>query len=206
MAKAGRIGISLKPSLVGGGVEISLAHNVHLHDNPFKDTPFGKHNYPVFSIVKGMSFILPQLPSVEALGAQTSNLIDASETYTAINKLDAGWREGLVGSYFFVDEEKFSSSTDGSVRNLRTRMWADREDPATGSAASALASYLSLQKGKAGRYAYRILQGVEMGQRSEIFVEVGVQDGKDGGVEIEEVVLSGSAVQVMQGTLEVPEA
>src|ERR1700753_3386043 len=31
--KAGRIGISLNPSVAGGGVQISVAHNVHIHGN-----------------------------------------------------------------------------------------------------------------------------------------------------------------------------
>ncbi len=197
--KAGRFAISHNPAVAGGGVQIAVAHNVHLHDSPFADASFGKH--PVFSIVKGMTFILPQLTDVDALGSEARNLLDVSETYKAYNKLDEGWREGLIGAYFYVDQ---GTSADG-VRNLRTRMFASREDPATGSAASALTSYLALQEGKAGRYKYAIIQGVEMGQKSEIFVEIGVKDGKDG-AEIEEVLLSGSAVQVMQGTLEIPAA
>jgi predicted PhzF superfamily epimerase YddE/YHI9 len=45
------------------------------------------------------------------------------------------------------------------------------EDSATGSAASALAGYLSLKKGKAGgRYRYEMAQGVEMGRVSIPFV------------------------------------
>jgi len=135
------------------------------------------------------------------LAQQAKNHLDASNTYTAIDKLDDGWREGLIGTYFYVD---VGTSSEG-VRNLRTRMFASREDPATGSAASALTSYLALQEGKAGRYKYAIVQGVEMGQKSQIFVEVGVKNGKDG-FKIDEVLLSGSAVQVMEGTSEVPPA
>jgi PhzF family phenazine biosynthesis protein len=198
-AKAGRIPISLNHSVAGGGVQIAVAHNVHIHSNAFKDSAFAKHNYPVISIVKGMTFILAQIPSVEALAVQTADLLDSASTYTACNEIDDGWREGLVGSYFFVDE----GTSSAGVRNLRTRMFATREDPATGSAASALTSYLALQEGKAGRCTFKIVQGVEMGQRSEIFVEVGVRHGKDG-VEVEEVLLSGSAVAVMHGTLEIP--
>ena len=194
-AKAGRIGISVLPAV--NGVQISVVHNVHFHDSLSKDTSFGEN--PVISIVKGMTFILPKLPDLNSLGLQTTSVLDASNTYTAYEKLDEGWQEGLIGTYFYVDK---GTSADG-VRNLRTRMFASREDAATGSAASALSSYLSLQEGKAGRYKYAIVQGVEMGQRSEIFVEVGVKDGGNR-LEIEDVLLSGSAVPVMQGTLEVP--
>lgn len=88
-------------------------------------------------------------------------------------------------------------------------MFGSREDPATGSAASALASYLSVQTGRAGRYKYRLTQGVEMGQKSQIAVEVsvkatGTERGNDN-VEVEEVLLSGSAVLTMQGILEIPD-
>lgn len=91
-------------------------------------------------------------------------------------------------------------------------MFGSREDPATGSAASALTSYLSLQHtGTPGRYKYHITQGVEMGQQSEIAVEVSTRSSdastnKSGaGMAIDEVLLGGSAVLNMQGTLEVPD-
>ncbi|KAK5354326.1 hypothetical protein LTS03_011905, partial [Exophiala xenobiotica] len=101
------------------------------------------------------------------------------------------------------------------TRDLRTRMFGSREDPATGSAASALASYLALQTGRAGRYKYRLTQGVEMGQNSQIAVEVSVKlatastatvlGGINDKVEVEEVLLSGSAVLTMRGTLDIPD-
>ena len=196
-AKAGRFGITLNPAV--SGVQIVVAHNVHLHA-----APFAQHQYPVFSIVRGMNFVLARQPDLEALGAQTVNLLGAENTYSpaVLNAaLDDGWREGLLGTYFYVD---LGVSGDGAVRNIRTRMFATREDPATGSAASALCSYLSLQQGKAGTYKYHLTQGVEMGQRSEIFVEVRVKEAQDG-VEIDKVLLSGCAVLTMQGSLEVPE-
>ena len=62
-----------------------------------------------------------------------------------------------------------------------------------------------MKEGKPGRYRYHLTQGVEMGQRSEIFVNVGVKENATGvGVEIEEVLLSGCAVLTMQGSLEIP--
>ncbi|KIW64698.1 hypothetical protein PV04_09615 [Phialophora macrospora] len=192
-AKGGRFEVALQPD--GSGVQVSVAHDVHLHG-----PVFAPHTDPVISIVKGVTFILVRLADVEELGSRATNLLDAGSVFTACEKLDEGWREGLVGTYFFVDQ---GTGPDG-VRNLRTRMFAWCEDPATGSAACALTAYLSLQEGTAGRYNYKIVQGVEMGQRSEIFVEIGVKKGEMHGTEIEEVLLSGSAVQVMQGTLEVP--
>lgn len=206
-AKAGRFGITLNPAVVGGGVQIAVAHDVHIHSAPFAGTAFAQH--PVVSIVKGMTFILAQLPDLDALGAATRSLIDPAETYSACSALDPGWREGLVVTYFFVDTGTTTTGDDGGVRTLRVRCQGSREDPATGSAASALTSYLSLQHGRAGRYRYALTQGVEMGQRSEIFVDVAVKDAapsSPAGVEIDQVLLSGSAVQVMQGSLTVPES
>ena len=75
-------------------------------------------------------------------------------------------------------------------------MLGSREDPATGSAASALSSYLSLQRKRAGRYKYYVTQGVEMGRPSTI--EVAVR--KEGGA-VRKVSIGGQSVPVMRGTL-----
>ncbi|KAG6829897.1 hypothetical protein H0H92_003030 [Tricholoma furcatifolium] len=120
------------------------------------------------SIVKGMTFVLVEVKSTDALGRM--------QAY--------GARVGVEG----LDDK------DGVVK-LRTRMFdGTLEDPATGSAASTLAGWLSVQRG-AGKWRFEIEQGVEMGRRSEIFVEVGVGEGD---VMIE---LGGSAVEVMEGSL-----
>lgn len=197
--KSGLLGIQLNPAI--DGVQISVAHNVRIHANPFQGEPYA--HYPVVSIVKGMTFLLAQQTSLEELGLQTQSLLGTENTKTAFKLLDEGYRAGLVISYFFVD----LGVNDDGVRELRTRSHGSREDPATGSAASALTSYLSLKQGKPGRYSYRITQGVEMGQKSQIFVNVGVKEKDAGdGVEIEEVLLSGSAVLTMQGFLQIPDA
>lgn len=73
------------------------------------------------------------------------------------------------------------------------------EDPATGSAACTLASFLALQTGGTSKTVnYAIEQGEEMGRRSVIGVTV-MLDAT--GKAVGNVVLSGSAVPVMQGTL-----
>ena len=73
------------------------------------------------------------------------------------------------------------------------------EDPATGSAACTLASFLALQAGGSSRiFDYSIEQGVEMGRRSVIGVKITLDAT---GKAVRKVVLSGSAVPVMQGTL-----
>lgn len=74
------------------------------------------------------------------------------------------------------------------------------EDPATGSAASDLVAYLSLNDGKAGEtLKYELTQGVEMGRKSDIFIDVVM--AQEGGIET--LYLEGEAVQVMEGRLTV---
>lgn len=90
------------------------------------------------------------------------------------------------------------------------------EDPATGAGCCALASYLALQLGDGGakeaHHVFAIEQGVEMGRRSQICVEVRVSAGeqkpreekeetKGKEVKVKEVVLSGKACFVMKGEL-----
>jgi PhzF family phenazine biosynthesis protein len=72
------------------------------------------------------------------------------------------------------------------------------EDPATGSAASCLAAYLSLKEGgDIKTLKYELVQGVEMGRRSEIFIEIEMTEDRS----VSEVYLEGGAVKVMEGRL-----
>ena len=76
------------------------------------------------------------------------------------------------------------------------------EDPATGSASSTLAAYLALHKAENtsrtanSPHKFEMVQGVEMGRRSVIGVEVISKEDR-----IEKIILSGSAVSVMEGSL-----
>jgi trans-2,3-dihydro-3-hydroxyanthranilate isomerase len=73
------------------------------------------------------------------------------------------------------------------------------EDPATGSASAALAALLaSRDPDTDGRFHLTIEQGVEMGRRSIIEVEV-VKTGET----IADVRITGRCVAVMQGTIQV---
>ncbi|KAF2190168.1 Diaminopimelate epimerase-like protein [Zopfia rhizophila CBS 207.26] len=187
--KAGRMPIRLGER----GVELEVAHNVHVHDHPFKNESFG--HYPVVSIVKGMTFLLAKVPDLEILARQDRNLIGTENTYTRKEALDEGWREGIVTTYFYCD---LGFDEDGT-RLLRTRTFGAREDPATGSAASALCSYLSLSEDGAVVRNFHLTQGVEMGRQSDIFVETTLKDC--GG--IEKVTLKGTATKMMEGWFEV---
>ena len=205
--KAGPVG--LRYDVVKKTAKAAIPHNVHVHkkrwsrDELFKLQPNlaaahergqvkAQDDYPIVSIVKGMTFILVELESVEALAK-----VSLAGQSVEIDGLDQGWDDTFIGTYFYVQ----TGTSDNGATQLRTRMIeGPLEDPATGSAASDLVSYLSLNNGKAGEILkYELVQGVEMGRRSEISIDVVM--AKDGG--IEKVYLEGGAVQVMEGRLTV---
>ncbi|KAL4787555.1 hypothetical protein BJX76DRAFT_299886 [Aspergillus varians] len=203
--KAGSFPITLQDANLGI-VAARVAHNVHIHQNqyPLEEAlrlyptlkPFlAPSSIALFSVVKGMNQLLVELPSLEALGAVTTAYggLPPDSSY-----LDVGWDEGLTTTYFYVkdvEDEKLGR------RVIRTRtILGNLEDPATGSAASGLAAYLSLSDGGTRQFKYEFVQGVEMGRRSEIGVEVVIGDrGK-----IESLELKGSAVRVSEGKIVVP--
>lgn len=205
MTKSGPIGIS---GLENGHVVADIAHNVHVHSRTAADLDDRlarkglsdvvilaekERASELVSIVKGMAFMCIQLGSMEELGQAKPE----GKQFGAKGLLDEDWDVGFVGKYYHVKEE--GEQADG-VRRIRTRMIEGiMEDPATGSAACALASYLSLKNGGAEQVTkYAITQGVEMGRKSEIGVEVELEDNRK---EIKSVRLSGAAVKVMEGKL-----
>lgn len=124
----------------------------------------------------GLPFVLVELSGPTALAAASADI--------------TAFRNGLenfgpdIGSFYLY------------VRNgaeIRARMFAPLngipEDPATGSAAAALAAHLADADGGPGQFA--ITQGVEMGRPSRI--EVAVADGA--------ITVAGQTVEVMRGTL-----
>jgi len=200
ITKAGEIPITYSP--VTRYASAQIPHDVHIHQSRIALTdllqcqpklsmnqPLLPSAFPVVSIVKGMSFVLIELPDVETL-ARVSTTTIATPCH-----LDVGWDESFVANYFFVKENHTSYSFA-----LRTRMIAGiLEDPATGSAASALAAFLSIAaETPSTEFEYQMIQGVEIGRKSEIGVKVRTNTAGDG---IEHVVLSGKAVVVSEGKL-----
>lgn len=192
-------------------VAAQIAHNTRIHAARFSASevlrlhptlaPFLAKDatFPLFSIVNGMSQLFIELQSLEALAAVTP--ATGGELVSAAKYLDEGWKAGLVCVYFFV------RSVEDSVlkrKVIRSRMMLGTlEDPATGSSASGLAAYLTLTEGQAGQdHQYHVVQGVEMGRRSDIGVGVTLDAEK----KIEQVVLTGTAVSVSEGKVLVPQA
>lgn len=74
------------------------------------------------------------------------------------------------------------------------------EDPATGSAAAALAGYLAVrQESRGGTLEWEVEQGVDMGRPSTLFLEADLHEGR-----VTAVRVGGSSVRVGEGFLELP--
>lgn len=189
---------TVEAEFVDGAAKAAIPHNVHLHsENPFSVSEVealqpqlrGKEvsKIDIVSPVRGMNFVCVELPDLETLA-----LVQCTGKRPAA-KLDSEWNVGFCGALFYV---KTGSEDGGRHVKLRTRMIEGvLEDPATGSAACALTSFLSL-KAKEKTVTYEITQGVEMGRQSDIGVSVTLNNALDG---VESLMLSGSSVKVMEG-------
>jgi predicted PhzF superfamily epimerase YddE/YHI9 len=195
-----------------GVAEVSVPHDVYVHRErllrhplPGEETnPSGEETVPLVSIVKGMAFNLVPLKTLEALGSVSQGLIPVASVFKG-EHLDpgSGWDVGYTGTFYYCDLG--TDQEDAERRLIRTRSIGTREDPGTGSASSALCCYLALQEGKhkgKGPFKFHLTQGVEMGRRCDIFVDV---TRREDGAGIEDVKLSGTAVEVMEGVLRVDE-
>lgn len=151
-----------------------------------------RDDFAIVSIVKGMTFVLVELDSLEAL-----EVVGVAGQGVTISGLDEGWDKTFIGTYFFVRTGKDASG----ATTLRTRMIeGPLEDPATGSAASDLAAYLSMEECKPTEILrFEIVQGVEMGRRSNISINVEMNSDNS----ISKIFLEGGAVRVMEGRLEI---
>ncbi|KAK4613319.1 hypothetical protein CLAFUW4_09461 [Fulvia fulva] len=202
LANAGPIEVDF----ANGVATASIPHNVHIHTQyrftvdqvhglqPALKGPLRSEDaIAVVSPVKGMNFVTVELPDLESLAKVTSSAKPAPK----LDEAD-GWNVGFSGSYFYVVAEP---GLDTSHVKLQARMIEGSfEDPATGSAACALACYLALKRAQHRTITFEITQGLEMGRKSEIGVTVTLMENLKS---VEKVELSGSAVKVMEGQIEV---
>nr|OQO20859.1 hypothetical protein B0A51_12108 [Rachicladosporium sp. CCFEE 5018] len=198
--KAGPIEIEYDSSVA----KASIPHNVHVHtESPSNAKAVtnlqprleGKEllNIATVSPVKGMNFVYIQLSDLETLTLVECTGLKPKPT------LDSAWNVGFCGSVFYVLGERSTSPEAAVKQSLRMRMIEGiLEDPATGSAACGLAAFLAM-KGDDRRVDFEMTQGVEMGRQSDIGVEVTLDKS---GKAVEKIVLSGSAVKVMEGRVE----
>jgi trans-2,3-dihydro-3-hydroxyanthranilate isomerase len=140
------------------------------------------------------------LPCVASCGAPFLLVELASRAALAKARFSAaaGLPEAEANGVFL-----FTRDTGDPDLSLRARMFAPAhgiaEDPATGSAAAALAGFLGGRPGLAdGWHRWRIAQGVEMGRPS--LIEASARREGSG---VAEVRIGGRAVPVAEGTIEV---
>ncbi|KAH7070214.1 phenazine biosynthesis-like protein [Paraphoma chrysanthemicola] len=180
-----------------GKSTVAIPHDVHIHRATLAHPTSPNTTVPIVSIVKGMAFGLCRMPDLETLGTRTGPLLPAQDRFKR-EYLDAGsgWDIGYTGSFYYVDLGL--DPEDATRRILRTRSIPAFEDPGTGSASGALCCYIALTEGVKGRVErFHLVQGVEMGRRCDIYVDVEM-DGEGG---VKGVELSGMAVEVMEGIL-----
>lgn len=144
-----------------------------------------RHHAPVFASV-GLKFILVEVKDLAALARAATKLeplLVLHETYA---------REETDCAIFLY--------TWAGRDHVRARMFAPldnvAEDPATGSASAALGAYLSSLGARSRDRHLLVEQGVEMGRRSLIHVDVGTQAGR-----FDHVRITGTCVEVMRGTI-----
>ncbi|KAF8302326.1 Diaminopimelate epimerase-like protein [Clavulina sp. PMI_390] len=155
------------------------------------------------SIVEDLAFILVRVTSLEVLGALPTS------SSTSFKPRDfpgfENYKAAALTIYAYCIVEEGGSETQGTTK-IRTRLirptW---EDPATGSAASCLTGYLTLtaQPQTTDVRRFEVTQGVEMGRRSDIVLEVKAKTNEGSGPAIDKIWLEGTAVPVMNGTLTV---
>ncbi|KAM0237863.1 hypothetical protein ACHAP5_008871 [Fusarium lateritium] len=212
VVKAGRIDIDFDQH---GSARASIPHDVRLHETRLPKPQYegdeqlakltaAEEGAPLFSIVNGMTFALIELPSLEMLGAAKVGAMGLISG----DLQDDGWKHDFDSRRYYFVREGGEQSSDGKkyVQNLRARLVKQAmEDPATGSAACALACYLALYKVDADTVQFKITQGVEMGRESLIVVDVEVETDDSGVRKVKTVHLGGNAVEVMNGSLRVPQ-
>jgi trans-2,3-dihydro-3-hydroxyanthranilate isomerase len=139
----------------------------------------------------GLPFLFVTLRSLSALGrAQLAH---------------DGWQRSIAG-HWAPNVFLFTREVDTPATDLRARMFAPAhgvsEDPATGSAVAALAGVLApLDPREDARLQLQIDQGVELGRPSRLQLNFVKRAG-----EVAEVRVSGSAVLVSEGEMEIPDA
>ncbi len=209
--KAGQIPFTYDTSSQHATAEVP--HDSHLHSRTLSAGTVEQYNVPneianamptsaaIVSIVKGMTFCLLEVSSLEALGAVKKYLKPIEP-----EGLDPDYyNDGVLGFLFFC----FQPDGGDGVTRLRTRMVIDNmEDAATGSGSCALAVYLTLHHPTANKSngplvrKFEFTQAVEMERKSIMGIDVTTDDS---GQKVEKVVLSGGAVEVMEGSIIVPD-
>ncbi|KPF46336.1 PhzF family phenazine biosynthesis protein [Rhizobium sp. AAP43] len=142
---------------------------------------------PVFASV-GLKFILIEVTDLDALGRATSRIEPLRALRAAHASEDCDCATFL---YTWVGEDHVRARVFAPFDNVA-------EDPATGSASAALGALLTTLANPKPHRQLLVEQGVEMGRRSLIHLDVFAADN-----EFDHVTVSGGSVEVMRGCLNV---
>lgn len=177
-----------------------LAVQRNLFTSPDRDRM--KASYPIVSLEQGQTFTLVDFTTCPSLMSQLE-VGEAPDPY-----MDAGWRVALgedgerytfCGCMYFIQLQT-DFTEEPQITRLQARMITNGvEEAVTPSGICALAAYLALQRGdKSGRYVFAIEQGVEIGRRSQLLVEVRLNAK---GTKVSRLILSGRAAFITEGKL-----
>ncbi len=114
--------------------------------------------------------------------------------------------EHTLASFWAPSIFMFSYEVELEGSDLHARMFAPlmgiEEDPATGSAVTALAGYLGVRDSReTGDIRWIVEQGLEMGRPSILEIEASKEKG-----EIRDIRVGGACVLVSEGTMDIPPA
>jgi trans-2,3-dihydro-3-hydroxyanthranilate isomerase len=135
----------------------------------------------------GLSFVCVPIKSLAAIARARPDMTCFDQTFG---------NDGPGRAFLFCAETQDAGS------HFHARMFAPgmgiAEDPATGSAAAALAGLIATQGGVGdGTHRFRIEQGYEMGRPSQIDLGLTIAGGK-----LVSATIGGGAVVVTEGTIE----
>ena len=154
---------------------------------PASDIGIGGHAVSIWSA--GVPFFMVPVTSVDVL----ANLSVDPGIFT---KLDVHHEGKIAAGYYYARTGE---------RSFQVRMFAPwdgiLEDPATGSAAAAFSGAVAaFDKLSDGEHKISIVQGVEMGRRSEIGLTISMKDGV-----LIVARISGEAVKIAEGRMFLPD-
>ena len=172
------------PEPLSLGEELSVESVCQALSLSAEEIEIQNHHPKVASV--GLPFLMVEVRSIEAL-QKARSVMDFSKQLHA---------QGLPFIHLYL--------RSGDEFDLRSRMFAPfdgvTEDPATGSANSALAGLLSeLKEEEEGEFSWKILQGVEMGRPSTLFARAKKVEGKT-----TKTWIGGNCVQIAEGMLQIP--
>ena len=135
----------------------------------------------------GAPFAIVVLRSAKALARLKVNQENATE-----------WLRGRGGRWFYVLAPTPDPSEDGPMYRARMQFYGG-EDPATGSAAGCAIAYLVARDAVSSDVRVQVLQGVEIGRPSHLFLTARKENSR-----VRDVRVGGSTVLVAKGQLFLP--